>query len=469
MMRRLAIVGVVLISIAMIGILTAAFYPMPFLKSSVQKLIDSRFTTYDIKFEEFSFRWYPMDNNFEVLFVEPRAIDPRGDLLASVSQIRVGVDALFLITGDIVAEYIVIQGPVINFFRTAGGAVKFDIGTGDQGASGVVLEDLLVGISTAPITTGEPTSFPRVVVDKARINLGDEVSGVRVRIPVANVEIHPDIQGVRSKYKIEIASGDNRLKFDADSLYKTADQRIELNLALDRVRIGMLAHLFPNISYLEPLEVPVSGDIKMELDKFLNIQTAEFDLYGESGSLELADYTGINLQISSIHTSGRALQGASHIQIDLMEVNLTDAKVSLSGDFINCGGAVNMVTDISLTETTLASLMPRWFAHLEYTLVEKKEALTVGDVGTTLAFIGRYDMPGRIIDGRGVITKSKAGAIKWVDSQGVSEKPESSTLFFDVSGSIYESLDFLIVPSDKVHQLNLEAQFVDGLQVSQCG
>lgn len=469
MVRRVAIVGSIFISIAMLGILTVAFYPEPFLKSSVQKLIDSRFTTYDIEFDAFSLHWYPMDNNIEVLFIEPRALDPRGDLLAAVPQIRVGVNALSLIAGDISVDYIVMLRPIIGFFRTAGGAVKFDIGTGgDKGTSGVVLENLLVAVSTVTTMTKEASSFPRIVIDEARIYLGDEVSGVRIRIPEADVEIIPDIQGVRSRYKFEIALGDDNLKFAADSLYRTSDQGIELNLFLDHVRVGMLANIFPNISYLEPLEVPLSGEVKMQLNKFLIIQTSEFDLYGESGSFEFADYTGINLQVSSIHTRGRAMRGATHLIVDLMEVDLADAKVNLSGEFINCDGVVNMVADVLLTDTTLASLMPRWFTHLEYTLVENEDASTAGNVDTTLAFTGNYDLPRRIIVGRGGITKNKTGGIKRVDSQLVLEKPGASTLFFDVRGSIYESLDFLIVPPDKVHQKKLEAQFVDGLQVSLC-
>jgi hypothetical protein len=394
-------------------------------------------------------------------YLKSRVLNSLGGLLVTVPKIGVGANALSLIIRNISIDYISMQQPNFRFYHSAEGAIKFDIGTGNKGVSEVILEDFLVPVGTAVITTTKPSTFPRVVLNKTSINFRDEASGVRVQISEVNVEIHPDIHGVRSKYKFEIALGDDALKFTEDSLYRIAGQGIELNLYLYRVVPGMLAEYSPKISYLAPFYVPAPGEIKIQLNQFLDIQTAEFDLYGEAGSLVHSDYSGINLQISSIHTTGRVLHAAKDFEVDMMAVYLADAKVSLSGEFINCGGTINMVTDISLTESTLAALMPGWFKHLEHTLVETGEVLSIA---TSLSFNGNYDIPSTIIDGRVVITK-KSGVLKWIGSDVVSEKIGSSTLMFSINGSIYEPIDFLVVPSDKVYQLNLETQFNDDLHI----
>jgi len=449
--KRLALAGC-LMALSAVALLLVAItlkpLPLPFLSFYLQRILDQRYHAYEVEFDEARLRWLLLEDSLHVQLQGVRAVDFDGDVIAEVPEVLVGVAFTSLLGGDLILQEVSVRDARLGFYRTSGGAVKFDVGIGKEGAAGEILQNLLIDIAVADAAVGADAVFPKVSLLAADITLGDEVSGAYLRVPAADILLAPDSQGVRSTYDLEVETSGGRLRLSAESLYKTSDQRIDLTLELNRIRPAILAEILPRMGFLAPFEVPLSGPLSLELDKFFNVSSVNFDLVGGPGSLELADYSGLNLYLRGLSASGSATDGLNSLNLTELKLNFDGAKIVMSGLLSISDQTLAVTTRLVAVDTTLAALVPRWFSQLNNVL-ERSADRQAGDRKITeLFFEGRYDIGRGELQGEGRISYGdKDVAIDAPLATGTeSQVSLAPSTQFLVNGPI-DAPNFVIVPN----------------------
>ncbi|MDH3608154.1 MAG: hypothetical protein OEQ24_02780 [Gammaproteobacteria bacterium] len=340
--------------------------PLPFLSNYIKDQLGNRFHAYYVDFDNVQTRWRPTKGTLEVHLNSTRALDYGENVLASIPKVLAEVRTKSIFNEQLELQNLEFQNPRISFIRTTGGALKFDIGSSDDGSSGRVLETILIYMVTAPTTltvTNELLTNLRIV--NFDLTLSDETTGSLLHAPNANITLMPNNEGIGCAYDFKIFARGENLHISGDCLYKTASEEFNLLVNLDEVRPALLTEISPQFSYLTPLEVRLSGEVRLELDKLLTVKKAEFDLTSGNGSLEVTEYFGKNLDINAIHIAGKALNGFSHIELDNVIVQLDEAKAETSGLFLTDNGNLDFKLNTYISGTLISSLLPRWFAYLE--------------------------------------------------------------------------------------------------------
>ena len=360
------IAAMLLISITVLITMTIRPIPLPFLSSYIENQLNSRLHAYYIDFDDAQTRWRPIKGTIEVHLNSVRALDYGDNLLARIPKALAEISAKTIFNKHVTLQYLELHNPKISFIHTMGGALKFDIGNSNDGSSGKVLETILINMVTAPTThTTKNESFKDLRIVNSDLILGDEVTGSLLHAPNANITLTPNNKGIGCAYDFKIFARGEYLHISGDCLYKTASEELNLLVNLNKVRPALLTEISPQFSYLTPLEVRLSGEVRLELDNLLNVKQAEFDLTSGNGSLEVTDYFGKNLNINSLHIVGKALNNFSHIEFDNVMVQLDEAKAEANGLFLTDKDNLDFNINTSISGTLISSLLPRWFAYLE--------------------------------------------------------------------------------------------------------
>ncbi len=363
---------ITLLSVMMLSIITYLIVsiikpvPLPFISHLMKNGLENRFHTYYIDFDTVKSRLRPIKGVLEFHFSSINALDYGDNILATAPNILAEVKINSFFNDHIWIQGIEFQNPKISFIRTTGGALKFDIGNTHDGASGKILETILMYIATSAINDfPNHESLTEIRINNSDLTLSDDVSGSLLRVPDANIVLTPNKEGVGCVYDFNVLARNENLHISGKCIYKTRNEKLNLIVNLDKIRPALLTEIAPHFTYLTPLEVQLTGKVEIEIDKLLIINKAEFDLVSEKGSLELIDYFGKNLEIFSLQIVGNALNNFSHIELDKAIINLEEAHAEGNALFLNNNENLDIKINALISGTSISTLLPRWFAYLE--------------------------------------------------------------------------------------------------------
>lgn len=396
----LVVIIVLLLPIAALAVLLFRPISLPYFTGYLQGLASQQYYADQILFERARVKWAPEIGALEIYLTNVAAIDFDGDRIGRIPEVVVGVSAFPALLGDLRVRYINLRKAHISIQRTAGGAIKFDLGPTDEGVSGKLLENLLVDLATAKAAADSPRYFPSVSFERASFNISDELTGMRLRVPKTNIVLNPETEGVVGHVDMEMHSGGERLFARADLLFKTSNQTVKMRVTFDRLRPALLAEVLPQIGFLSPVEVPISGTIDVNLSKVLDILQMSFDLAGHSGSLEIGQYLGRNMTVSEVQVRGQIQTAPLRVVIDDAQVSLGRGEIAAKGAVAQQDGTLDIQAEMRVADLTLTDLMPRIFAQLESSVFAKVEQdFSASPEVTELAFAGNYDIASLQVSG----------------------------------------------------------------------
>ncbi len=278
----LALASVLAVAILVTAALTARLAVGPvsvaFMGPDLRESLGEKLNyAYDVKFDDLELRWSDGHGNTGLALVGVRIADYSLQDIASVPEIIVGLSPAGIIGGDMKPKAITVVAPRIRWIKTAGGAIKFDIGADKPGDSGKILEDFLITLAAAPEPQeGEKKILPEMRIIDAEITIGNEVDNSSLLVSDADILIAPHAKGVRSTFELALNFTD---------------------LALDG-----LAALLPGPVPGPIMSEPVSGSIRLDMDKFFAVDVAEFDLSGKA--LSLAGHARLEASLVSLEAHG---------------------------------------------------------------------------------------------------------------------------------------------------------------------
>ena len=366
---------------------------LPFVSDYIRDQLDNRFHAYYIDFDNARTRWHPFKNKLEFHLDSVRALDYGNNNLATVPKVIVEIEASTVFDNFKKIRTIILQNPKISLVRSHGGALKFDIGSTHDGSSGRILETILIYVATAPTANSQndlPATNFRII--NSDLVIGDEITGSLLHAPDAHITLTPNNKGVSCAYEFNVFARGEYLNISGDWLYDTSEEKLNLLVSLHEVRPALLADFLPQLVYFAPLEVQLSGDIQMELDKYLVVDKATFDLTSKKGSLEIVELLGNNLAINSLHITGKALNRFSYIELDRLSLDLKENKVEANALFLKDNDNLDIKVNAFFKGNSISGLLPRWFAYLQTDDLSCLETIDNAYHHSSISIDGNYDL-----------------------------------------------------------------------------
>jgi hypothetical protein len=364
---------------------------LPFISGHIRQVLEQHYPLYEIDVQDVLVQWHPLDDTLVVDFYSLNVHDLAGDEIAHIPHVQVGVKTSSILDEKLDLRYVKIIDSRIALFRTAGGAIKFDIGNTNSGASGEILEYLLIDLAATPGTVGDVRSFPTVSLVGGKLFLGDEITGTNIRIPKVDLWLEPDDQGVACGIELSIAAPDGNFKLQADVRYRTSDQISVVDISLDEFRPAVLSEIMPGFEYLEPFEVPISGQVSGELDKFFELKTASFDLQGKNGSLEVYDYVGFNPRLQFMDLRGTYEGHSNSVKLDSLRLVMENGIIDSTGVFSWKNERLEILSRTMLSGTSFFSLAPQLFSQFPSDILAAFDSSSSRHSKITVTADGTYD------------------------------------------------------------------------------
>jgi hypothetical protein len=295
---------VLLIAVALTARLAIGPISVAFMGPSLRESIgESLYYAYDVKFDDLELRWNDGHGNFGLALVGVRVADYSAQDIASVPEIIFGLSPGAMIDGDTKPAAITVIGPKIRWIKTAGGAIKFDIGAHKPGESGKILEDFLITMASAQEPDeGSKEALPEMRIVDADILIGNEVNNTTLHISDADIAVAPHAEGVRTTFELVVETESEPVRISAEGLFRTKDQRIELALKFEDLALSGLGALLPGQVPESIMSEPFTGTVQLDMDKFFSIDTAVFSVSGDA--LDLTGRAHIDASLVSLEAQG---------------------------------------------------------------------------------------------------------------------------------------------------------------------
>ncbi len=404
---------------------------LSFLTPAIEKKVTHRFWAWgsviqQAKLDDVLVAWRGSETSLEIRLIGVRTTDYLGDTLAAFPEIVLGFSPGAILRGETAPGYIEVKRPRVRLVRTYFGAVKFDIGADEPGASAELLEEFAVNLAIGSATPS--SSFTRVAILDAEIILADEDNRTQVRISDADITIDSDPNGVRTAFELEVEAGAETVHLSAVSLYKWSDQRIDLGVELADLDPGRLAKIAPGPAWLEALAFPVSGTLKVDLDKFLGISRVDFDLTGGPGRLRLSDPFDVELDVTDARARGHVSDAFSTLRLDELFVDFGGPTLALRGGGTRGDETLAIDLEAGFTGVPVSTVAANWPAPLGDDLRQWLKTNLADGASLDATLAGTFGRTTRMLDLRGPLSprlRARGGSpAAWLVIGGLLDAPE---------------------------------------------
>lgn len=341
--------------------------PVPLSQDRLNRYLHHRYPLHDIRFARPTVTWSPVDWVVELDLRDVTLHDAARDVVASVPRVVLAIDPASLLTGDARLRSLLVSRPVLRVERSAGGALKLDIGQGGDGPSGYGRSgSVMTMLLTDMVAAGAgPARLPEISMRDARLALADEISGARFAFDVPQATLRATAEGARLNATLAAVTSGETIELDLEGFFRSRDRTIRLRGAFGNVNPAILAELLPGLPFLAPIEIPLSGRFHARFGQGAELRAARFDVEGQAGSLEIAQYTGRNIAVDRLRAT--ATYRRDRNQLDLRPVLLDFEDKRLTGALQSVAtrtGAHLLRGDLTLAGWSWDALLPLWFGGL---------------------------------------------------------------------------------------------------------
>ncbi len=405
MPRKAVMLILSFLALLVLGVLfTSAFValPVPFSLDRANQYLHERYPLYDIDFTDPTMIWRLDERAVELRLRNVVVTGPAGDQVASVPDVVLAIDPIALLSGRLAMRSVLLFDPVFRLERTAGGALRIDIGPSSDGASGPAVIMLLTDIITASEGAGGRAGILETRITNGMLHVSDELSGARFTFDIraatlARVDHGAELQAVLSA----VTSGE-LIKLDLQGLFRSADRSVTLNAGFHNVNPAILSDLLPYLPALAPVEIPLGGKVEAHFDQGLALQSARFDIVGQAGSLEIAQYTGRNITVDGVQAVVRYTHETRRLRLDNLSLVFQGKRLTGTMQSTDVGNGLRVLSaDLILSGTSWDAVAPLWFAAVDRWKTDATLNTRTDTQSQRLSYLARVYKAHNVLEGRG--------------------------------------------------------------------
>lgn len=427
---------VIVVAVAVVLASTVTSVSIPLSSERVSAYLRKHHLSYEAEFHKVRAAWNVRDNNFELHFEEIALFDLSGDRVASFPGVTVFPALPGLVAGDAATVAVAIARPEIRIVRTAGGALKIDIGETTNGSAGSLVTDFLTDLAAFSGRAASQDRPPRLLIEDARLELGDEITGAQFRFETADIDLRSDAEGVRGTLELEAEMFGEKLRIGLEGLFLSSDHSYLIDARFSNLNPAILADLLPNLSLLAPIEIALTGRIEARLDRHLVPRSAHVAAHGREGSLELVPFFGRNIKLNDLEIDGDFAVDDGRTIFDRWRVAWPGA--ALLGSAVlerKDRNAAEIQLDLTLLDQAWSAIAPRWFSPLVHDAAEVgEEPATYADLRQRLIVTALHEAGGAI-RGRGALLSQDPRAGHGPDSAEPQRLPRFRAFGLEIDGT----------------------------------
>ena len=368
MARKRIFVATLLLSFFLVVVLlasTVATVTVPISPQRVSQALAKHNLNYEIDFDDVRLSWSVRQNQLEFQFNSVDVRGSSGDIEARFPQIILHTAPSFLITRELQSPSFTIVEPNLRLERTAGGALKIDIGQTKEGFAGTFVLNILTDMASYSGRPWAESVSPELNLRQAQLTLVDEASGSQFKFDPADVSLWSDADGVYGNLEVETVTFGERVKIELLTDFDTSDQSYAVDAELHNLNPAILARLLPNISLLSPMEIALDVKLEAKLDSHFSIQQAKLFASGSDGSLEVSSLIGRNVELKDFSTTLTLFRSGAETILDIVSLEWSGHKVL--GQIVHFAPGSFPSTlhlDLITLNRSWSEIAPKWFSHL---------------------------------------------------------------------------------------------------------
>ncbi len=280
-----------------------------------------------------------------------------GEVFSRFPEIALGIDIPALFEGEILPRSLSITKPVVSLLQNPDRSISFGLNSAGIEDSDVAIPAEPVGqqptapapenAATAPgdqklvsfaavamslLLPDENSNFRKlryIAIKHADATIGSTTDGVFFNATDTNVVFRRDHDGLVD------AKLDGTILYDKyltpiDATLTLNQKSVEGTFTFSQLMPGVLSELFSDNPHLKLLNVPLSGQTRLSMDKDGNVQRLNFNIDSGKGTLNSV-YLDSPLDVAAMHAEGQVSNNLQDLQLDVFSANLAGSDILASG------------------------------------------------------------------------------------------------------------------------------------------
>jgi hypothetical protein len=293
-----------------------------------------------------------------------------GEARLTLPELSLGLSLRAALTGSIAPTIIILRQPELRLERAEDGAFRLDLGD-DTAASGDWAGDFLRALAAPPDRQGPLGYLTEVAVRNAQLTVHDRALGVTWRAKRADATMFRSASGTFGDLALAVEEpGGPATEFHGDFRYTAGEQRFAMQLGLADLRLALLAGNAPSLAPLAALDLPLSGQLRLELDTAaLRISDAWCDLTLGAGRIVHPLLQGGAVAVVSGQLRGAYDPSRGRVTIEQLRFDLGGPLIEASGTVDGLGAgflaggwpqAIDVSAALDLREVPANQLPSLW-------------------------------------------------------------------------------------------------------------
>ena len=373
MIRRLARIGfdvfvlgvLAAICLALYGVWKLAEGPVSlgFLKPYVEERLEAVDLPHRIAFSDLVLTWGGTERPLDLVMSDAELRGEDGTVVARIPEISIGLAVPALLEGRLVLKTIRLSDAGVSVVRRKDGTLSIGL-AGEGGRSLTLFESGGEGGEGGGAGESLLGKLDRIGIHRASVSLDDRLLGLRMSPDRVSVDFERLDRAIVCVFDLDGWSGDKRLSLGGTAEYRLTDRTTRLAVDFRGLVPGNLAATltgwFPELPDLAGIDIPLQGNLEATSGAGGGIQRARFTLSGGAGSLRLAALDGHRYDIRSLVLNGRYGAAGRSVEIDRLDIDLGEPRLSLTGALTRIGGPLRLGARAKLDGMTMAALGRYW-------------------------------------------------------------------------------------------------------------
>jgi len=335
------LLGIAILSALCAGSLIAWVITGPRSINSLTPYIESALTPaegYRVKIESSEIRWEGWQNPLGMSTRNVEIVNDKGVTTAYFPEVVVQIYLYKLILGKVEIKALELIHPNVTLVQNDDGSF-FISSNGEDAFSGNSVSSLLALITSD--SSNPLTRLKSLVIQHASLSLQNRLSGVFLQSLDASLEIKRKHGRINGTLSVPITYGGNTdaslfAEFSLDKHRKTVDAQVFYKL----IPTSAIHNLFPGKAWLEGINLPLSGAVRIASDLDANISNADFVLESGKGSIKYPEQFEEPLNLEHARITGS-------ITNNLSVLNIAAGRISFIG------------TDLKTTDLSFKGMVAR--------------------------------------------------------------------------------------------------------------
>tara|TARA_Y100001934_G_scaffold57566_1_gene71320 strand:- start:25875 stop:29177 length:3303 start_codon:yes stop_codon:yes gene_type:complete len=254
----------------------------------IEKALSTTPELVEVKIQNTELVWAGWGKAFDIRIYNAAILGRGGKILAMLPEASVGLSVPALFRGIVAPTHMEINGLSASVERAEDGHIALGFFAGKDD---VVGQEIANNISSYVAKLSKPNDLNSVfgyldVIRILDVNLrySDAQTGANWHAPETNIELIREADGIEAIASMGLKFGDRSSHVRAHAIYSPDRPGIDISVDLDDIYPSDLAARLPRLSYLKPISVPVSGQVRLSAQHTGEIDSVAFNLKGAHGS-----------------------------------------------------------------------------------------------------------------------------------------------------------------------------------------